>query len=119
MQIPRLKVQDHIKITVFVSWAAFGVIPTIHWYFEMGGNENSMVNVRLYLLFPMIHKLDVMIILDFYSPRHWNVRTGYHRISNLHPQSARTLDGGQSRFWRSQPQLVAHFRACRSLLLAQ
>lgn len=45
MQIPRLKVKDNIKITVFVSWAAFGIIPTLHWYFEMGGNENTMVNV--------------------------------------------------------------------------
>jgi hypothetical protein len=48
MQIPRLKVKDNIKITVFVSWAAFGVIPTVHWYFEMGGHENSMVNVSYY-----------------------------------------------------------------------
>lgn len=45
MQIPRLKIKDNIKIAVFVSWAAFGVIPTIHWYFEMGGSENSMVDV--------------------------------------------------------------------------
>lgn len=45
MQIPRLKIKDNIKITVFVSWAAFGVVPTIHWYFEMGGSENSMVDV--------------------------------------------------------------------------
>lgn len=45
MQIPRLKVKDNIKIIVFVSWAAFGVIPTVHWYFEMGGNENTMVDV--------------------------------------------------------------------------
>lgn len=44
-QIPRLKIKENIKIAVFVSWAAFGVIPTIHWYFEMGGSENSMVNV--------------------------------------------------------------------------
>jgi hypothetical protein len=47
MQIPRLKIKDNIKITVFVSWAAFGVIPTVHWYFEMGGDENTMVNVSL------------------------------------------------------------------------
>lgn len=45
MQIPRLKIKDNIKIAVFLSWAAFGVIPTIHWYFEMGGSENSMVDV--------------------------------------------------------------------------
>jgi hypothetical protein len=45
MHVPRLKIKDHIKITVFVSWAAFGVIPTIHWYFEMGGRENTMVDV--------------------------------------------------------------------------
>jgi len=45
MQIPRLKVKEHIKVGVFVSWAAFGVVPTIHWYLEMGGNENTMVSV--------------------------------------------------------------------------
>lgn len=50
MQIPRLKIKDNIKITVFVSWAAFGVIPTIHWYFEMGGSENTMVNVSVFTL---------------------------------------------------------------------
>lgn len=44
-QIPRLQVKDSVKITVFVSWAAFGVIPTVHWFFEMGGNENTMVDV--------------------------------------------------------------------------
>lgn len=48
MQIPSLKVKENIKITVFVSWAAFGIIPTIHWYFEMGGQENTMVNVSFY-----------------------------------------------------------------------
>lgn len=47
MQIPRLKIKDNVKITVFVSWAAFGVVPTVHWYFEMGGSENTMVNVSL------------------------------------------------------------------------
>lgn len=45
ISIPKLKVKDHIKIAVFVSWAAFGVIPTLHWYIEMGGNETAMVKV--------------------------------------------------------------------------
>lgn len=45
IQIPKLNIKDNIKITVFVSWAAFGVIPTLHWYLEQGGNENLMVQV--------------------------------------------------------------------------
>lgn len=45
LQIPALKVKDHIKMIVFVIWAAYGVIPTCHWYFEMGGSESQMVQV--------------------------------------------------------------------------
>lgn len=51
MHIPKLKIQDEVKVTVFLCWAAFGVIPTIHWYFEMGGRENAMVNVSAKFLF--------------------------------------------------------------------
>lgn len=45
LQIPALKVKDHIKMLVFVIWAAYGVIPTCHWYLEMGGSESQMVQV--------------------------------------------------------------------------
>ena len=47
IQIPKLNIKDNIKVTVFVSWAAFGVIPTLHWYLVQGGNENAMVQVIL------------------------------------------------------------------------
>jgi hypothetical protein len=29
----------------FVAWAAYGIIPTLHWYLEMGGVESQMVKV--------------------------------------------------------------------------
>lgn len=99
MQIPRLKVKDNIKITVFVSWAAFGVIPTFHWYFEMGGNENTMVNVRLVctlLTFRQCRDLPSLVVLDFHSARHRNVRARHYRVLNLHHQNPRTLAGRQS-----------------------
>lgn len=45
MQIPRLNVTSHIKMIVFVSWAAYGILPTLHWAIEMGGFKNTMVSV--------------------------------------------------------------------------
>lgn len=46
LQLPALKVKDGVKMLVFVIWAAYGVIPTAHWYFTMGGVESQMVQVR-------------------------------------------------------------------------
>lgn len=46
LQIPRLAVKDNIKMWALLGWAIYGVIPTCHWYFEMGGIENKMVQVR-------------------------------------------------------------------------
>lgn len=37
--------QDVLKIGIFVLWAAYGVIPTIHWMFTMGGWDNPIVQV--------------------------------------------------------------------------
>jgi predicted membrane channel-forming protein YqfA (hemolysin III family) len=45
IQIPALKVNNHLKMIVFVAWAAYGIIPTLHWYLEMGGTESQMVKV--------------------------------------------------------------------------
>lgn len=45
LQLPKLNVNAHIKMLVFVAWAAYGVIPTIHWTFRMGGLENPVVKV--------------------------------------------------------------------------
>lgn len=45
MQIPRFNVTSNIKMTTFVCWAAFGILPSLHWVIKMGGFQNSMVAV--------------------------------------------------------------------------
>uniref|UniRef100_A0AAG5DXL5 Progestin and adipoQ receptor family member 3 n=1 Tax=Anopheles atroparvus TaxID=41427 RepID=A0AAG5DXL5_ANOAO len=45
LQVPRLKVPSHVKMVAFVAWAAYGVVPTLHWYFVMGGSESTMVKL--------------------------------------------------------------------------
>lgn len=45
LQIPRLKVNSNIKMIAFVAWAAYGVVPTLHWYIVMGGTESTMVKL--------------------------------------------------------------------------
>lgn len=40
---------DVLKIGIFVFWAVYGIIPTIHWMFTMGGWNNPIVQVsKLY-----------------------------------------------------------------------
>ncbi|KAJ8977550.1 hypothetical protein NQ317_018663 [Molorchus minor] len=43
LQIPKFKINDNVKMLVFVAWAAYGVIPTLHWTIHMGGFENPVV----------------------------------------------------------------------------
>ncbi|XP_058789319.1 progestin and adipoQ receptor family member 3 [Phymastichus coffea] len=43
VQLPRYKVNDNVRLAVFVGWAVYGVIPTLHWIIAMGGMENPMV----------------------------------------------------------------------------
>ncbi|XP_053682168.1 progestin and adipoQ receptor family member 3 isoform X2 [Sabethes cyaneus] len=45
LQIPRLKVNSNVKMMAFVAWAAYGVVPTLHWYIVMGGAESTMVKL--------------------------------------------------------------------------
>lgn len=45
LQLPQLAVKDNIKMMALLGWAVYGVVPTCHWYFEMGGSENKMVQV--------------------------------------------------------------------------
>ena len=47
LQLPKLNVDDNIKLAVFVGWAVYGVLPTLHWTILMGGMENPMVNLLL------------------------------------------------------------------------
>ncbi|XP_058128121.1 progestin and adipoQ receptor family member 3 [Anopheles coustani] len=45
LQVPRLKVPSHVKMVAFVAWAAYGIVPTLHWYYVMGGSESTMVKL--------------------------------------------------------------------------
>lgn len=45
LQIPQLGVPYLVKMCVFIGWAAYGVLPTLHWIYAMGGLENPMVQV--------------------------------------------------------------------------
>lgn len=47
LQIPKFNVNGNIKLAVFVGWAAYGVLPTLHWSIAMGGMENPMVALLL------------------------------------------------------------------------
>lgn len=46
LQIPSLNVNVNVKMFVFVAWAAYGVVPTLHWTIKMGGMENPLVAVK-------------------------------------------------------------------------
>ncbi|CAH2210150.1 jg23486, partial [Pararge aegeria aegeria] len=45
LQIPRLQVPYLVKMCVFIGWAAYGVLPTLHWTYVMGGFDNPMVQI--------------------------------------------------------------------------
>jgi hypothetical protein len=46
LQIPKLKIDANTKLIVFLSWAVYGVVPTFHWTYAMGGVGNPVVQVR-------------------------------------------------------------------------
>jgi len=45
LQIPKLKIDANTKMIVFLIWAVYGVVPTFHWTYTMGGMENPVVQV--------------------------------------------------------------------------
>lgn len=47
LQAPKLNFSSNVKMLVFVGWAAYGVIPTIHWIVKLGGLDNPVVTVNL------------------------------------------------------------------------
>ncbi|KAL3279387.1 hypothetical protein HHI36_016897 [Cryptolaemus montrouzieri] len=47
LQVPQLEVDSYVKMFVFVGWAAYGVVPTFHWAYTMGGLENPIVALLL------------------------------------------------------------------------
>lgn len=45
LQIPSLNVPYIVKMLVFIGWAVYGVVPTLHWTFVMGGFDNPVVQM--------------------------------------------------------------------------
>ncbi|GJQ69626.1 hypothetical protein Trydic_g6714 [Trypoxylus dichotomus] len=47
LQLPKFNIASHIKTIVFILWAAYGIIPTIHWTIRSGGVETPVVKLLL------------------------------------------------------------------------
>uniref|UniRef100_A0A1Y1KQ52 Progestin and adipoQ receptor family member 3 n=2 Tax=Photinus pyralis TaxID=7054 RepID=A0A1Y1KQ52_PHOPY len=47
LQHPKLNANTNVKMFVFVLWAAYGIVPTIHWTFIMGGFANPLVSMLI------------------------------------------------------------------------
>jgi len=47
LQIPKLNIDGNIKLAVFVAWAIYGVLPTLHWTIAMGGFDNPIVKMLI------------------------------------------------------------------------
>lgn len=47
LQIPKMNVNGNVKLVVFVAWAVYGVLPTLHWCIAMGGMDNPIVKMLL------------------------------------------------------------------------
>lgn len=50
---------ETLRIASFVFWAVYGVIPTIHWMFAMGGWDNPIVQVPVPSIFKYFMRLFV------------------------------------------------------------
>ncbi|VVC96240.1 progestin and adipoQ receptor family member 3 [Leptidea sinapis] len=72
LQIPRLAVPYPVKMCVFIGWAAYGVLPTMHWTYVMGGFHNPMVQI----FFPRVIGMYIIsgtafAIYAFKIPERW------------------------------------------------
>ncbi|XP_014225082.1 progestin and adipoQ receptor family member 3 [Trichogramma pretiosum] len=47
LQMKRYQINENIKLAVFVGWAVYGVVPTLHWTVAMGGMQNPIVSLLL------------------------------------------------------------------------
>ncbi|KRT86573.1 hypothetical protein AMK59_2862, partial [Oryctes borbonicus] len=47
LQLPKFNIASDVKTIVFILWAAYGVIPTIHWTIRSGGVESPVVKLLL------------------------------------------------------------------------
>lgn len=48
LHVPRFNVGPNVKMLVFVGWAAYGIVPTLHWAIHMGWFESPLVKVSIF-----------------------------------------------------------------------
>ncbi|XP_063237354.1 progestin and adipoQ receptor family member 3 isoform X2 [Bacillus rossius redtenbacheri] len=79
LQIPRLQVDASSKLLVFVAWAAYGVVPTLHWTVVMGGLANPVVQLLLPRVLGMyaISGLAFLIYISKFPERFFSGRVDY------------------------------------------
>ncbi|CAO1437908.1 unnamed protein product [Diamesa hyperborea] len=61
IQIPKFNIKDNVKIAVFVSWAAFGIIPVMHWYLKISDSETSLISIFI----PKVVTMYILVSVAF------------------------------------------------------
>lgn len=82
LQIPSLNINGNIKLAVFVGWAVYGVLPTLHWTIAMGGFDNPIVMmliprvIWMYLINAIAFAFYMLKIPERFCP-------GNHHFNNI------------------------------------
>ncbi|XP_026752074.1 progestin and adipoQ receptor family member 3 [Galleria mellonella] len=72
LQIPRLNVSYLVKMCVFIGWAAYGMLPTLHWTYINGGFDNPLVQILVPRIVGMyLISGTAFIIYAFKIPEIW------------------------------------------------
>lgn len=91
LQIPNLNVHGNIKLGVFVAWAIYGVLPTLHWTIAMGGFENPIVNMLLprvigmYIINAIAFSFYLLKVPERFCPGNYYIPNNYHNIAVMPP----------------------------------
>lgn len=64
-QIPQFGVDDKLKMAILLGWGLYGIVPTVHWAYSMGGFNNLMVQVNVAFIQISLFSFCVMPIIFF------------------------------------------------------
>uniref|UniRef100_A0A1Y1KK67 Progestin and adipoQ receptor family member 3 n=1 Tax=Photinus pyralis TaxID=7054 RepID=A0A1Y1KK67_PHOPY len=115
LQHPKLNANTNVKMFVFVLWAAYGIVPTIHWTFIMGGFANPLVSVRTSYVLTGIYRS----LLDAHPKGDGDVLDKRYRLFDLLDQGAGKVLCRKIRLFGTLPSVVAFVCSWRTVLLAQ
>uniref|UniRef100_A0A8D8M094 Progestin and adipoQ receptor family member 3 n=2 Tax=Cacopsylla melanoneura TaxID=428564 RepID=A0A8D8M094_9HEMI len=127
MQIPRLNVDPNLKMIMFVCWAAYGVVPTVHWALIMNpivsvSHVNNLLggvwccaNCSLGSYYGRLGEPHCLYVAPACGRNVRHLRSG---VPHLHYPVSRVFLQGQSRLHRVLPPVVAFLCRTRSVSLA-